>query len=145
MGQCLNITYRSSYDLYCTLRCKALSVHTHSHTHADMSHQGSCNTVGVTLKSERSTLRARFAHWKWERSLSLLESGPEILLFGHLAAAEGIPLPVGHRQQRPPRRAQLPPLERRRAGGRAAAEVRRAVDLNRYLALAACRTTASRL
>eukprot|EP00964_Phaeocystis_antarctica_P122069 scaffold85743_cov52-Phaeocystis_antarctica.AAC.2 len=62
------------------------------------------------------------------------KSGPEILLFGRRVATEGVPLPVGHQQQRPSRRAQLPPLERRPAGGRAAAKVRRPVDLNRHLA-----------
>eukprot|EP00964_Phaeocystis_antarctica_P027225 scaffold15341_cov64-Phaeocystis_antarctica.AAC.6 len=64
----------------------------------------------------------------------LLEGGPKILLFGHLVAAERVPLPIGHRQQRPPRRAQLPPLERRRPGGHAAAEVIGAIDLDCHLA-----------
>ena len=57
----------------------------------------------------------------------------EILFFGRLTAAEGIPLPVGHRQQHTPRGAQLPPLERRRACGRARPEVRRPVHLHRHL------------
>ena len=60
------------------------------------------------------------------------EGRSEIVLFGRLAAAEAIPLPVGHRQQDPPRGAQLPPLERRRRSGRAAAEVSWAVDLDRH-------------
>eukprot|EP00964_Phaeocystis_antarctica_P032655 scaffold18492_cov72-Phaeocystis_antarctica.AAC.2 len=57
----------------------------------------------------------------------------QILLLGILAA-QRIPLPVGHRQQRPPRRPQLPPLERRRACGRAPEKVRRTVHLHRHLA-----------
>ena len=35
----------------------------------------------------------------------MLESVPEILLFGRRVSAEGVPLPVGHREQHPPRRA----------------------------------------
>ena len=61
------------------------------------------------------------------------------------AAAQVVPLPVEHRQQRPPRRAQLPPLERRRAGGRAAAEVRGAVSTSIATSRPPCPTTASRL
>eukprot|EP00964_Phaeocystis_antarctica_P019554 scaffold10794_cov66-Phaeocystis_antarctica.AAC.5 len=42
--------------------------------------------------------------------------------------------PAGHGQQRPARRPQLPPLERRRAGGDLPEEVRRAVHLHGHLA-----------
>ena len=46
---------------------------------------------------------------------------------------KGVLLPAGHRQQLPARRPQLPPLKRRRAGGRAPEKVRRAVHLHRHL------------
>eukprot|EP00964_Phaeocystis_antarctica_P135127 scaffold99493_cov90-Phaeocystis_antarctica.AAC.3 len=67
-------------------------------------------------------------------ALTRSPAGAEVPLCARLSVREGAPLPVGHWQQRPSRRAQLPPLERRRAGGRAATKVRRAINLNRHLA-----------
>jgi len=59
----------------------------------------------VSVTSELSLRQCLYLHFRQH----MLESVPEILLFGRRVPVEGVLLPVGHRQQRPPRSAQLPP------------------------------------